>query len=136
MHKKASKLTFKFGNGRPVQSIKKVSLPVMIGKQEIELETNIVDTDIPLLLSKSAMKKSSTVIDFDKDTALLFGKKQKLIKTTSGHYAIPLTNKRKIIEDAPQEEVQNIFSCMTTSPSKNDIIKLHRQFGHCKKAGC
>ena len=36
-----------------------------------------------------------------------------------------------MIEDAPQEEVQNIFSCMTTSPSKNDIIKLHRQIGHC-----
>ena len=108
----------------------------MTGKQEIELETDIVDTDTPLLLSKSAMKKSSTVIDFDKNTAFLFGKKQKLIKTTSGHYAIPLTNKRKIIEDAPQEEVQNIFSYMTTSPSKNDIIKLHRQFGHCKKAGC
>ena len=39
-----------------------------------------------------------------------------------------------MIEDAPQEEVQNIFSCMTTSPSKNDIIKLHRQFGHCKES--
>ena len=131
---KASKSTFKFGNGGPVQSIKKVSLPAMIGKQKIDLETDVVDTDIPLLLSKSAMKKSSTVIDFDKDTAVMFGEKQKLIKTTSGHYAIPLTNKRKISEDAPQEEVQNIFSCMTTSPSKNDIIKLHRQFGHCKES--
>ena len=106
----------------------------MIGKQEIELETNIVDTDIPLLLSKSAIKKSSTVIDFDKDTAVLFGKKQKLIKTTSGHYAIPLTNKRKIIEDAPQEEVQNIFSCMTTSPSKNDIINIKVNLATIRKA--
>ena len=39
-----------------------------------------------------------------------------------------------MIEDAPQEEVQNIFSCMTTSPSKNDIIKLHRQIGHCTES--
>ena len=39
---KASKSTFKFGNGSPVQSIKKVSLPVMIGKQEIDLETDVV----------------------------------------------------------------------------------------------
>ena len=64
----------------------------------------------------------------------MFGEKQELIKRISGHYPIPLTNKRKIIEDAPQEEVQIIFSCMTTSPSKNDIIKLHRQFGHCKES--
>ena len=86
------------------------------------------------MLSKSAMKKSSTVIDFDKDTTVMFGEKQELIKRTSGHYPIPLTNKRKIIEDAPQEEVQIIFSCMTTSPSKNDIIKLHRQIGHCTES--
>ena len=65
----------------------------MIGKQEIDLETNFVDTDIPLLLSKSAMKKSSTVIYFDKDTAVMLGEKQKLNKTTSGHYPKPLTNK-------------------------------------------
>ena len=39
-----------------------------------------------------------------------------------------------MIEDAPQEEVQNIFSCMTTCPSKNDIIKLHRQIGHCTES--
>ena len=82
---KASKLTFKFGNEDPVHSIKKASLPVMIGKQEIDLDIDVVDTDIPLLLSKSAMKKSSTVIDFDKDTAVMFGEKLKLIKTTSGH---------------------------------------------------
>ena len=31
-----------------------------------------------LLLSKSAMKKLSTVIDFDNDTTVMFGKKQKL----------------------------------------------------------
>ena len=76
----------------------------MIGKQKIDLETDVVDTDIPLLLSKSAMKKSSTVIDFDKDTAVMFGEKQKLIKTTSGHYAILLTNKRKIIEVTPKKK--------------------------------
>ena len=111
---KTSQSTFKFGNGGPVQSIKKVSLPVMIGKQEINLETDVVDTDILLLLSKNAMKKSSTVIDFDKDTAFMFGEEQKLIKTTSGHYAIPTTKKRKIIEEAP-EVVVGVFSCLQTS---------------------
>ena len=106
----------------------------MIGKQEIDLETNVVDTDIPLLLSESAMKKPSIVIGFDKDTAVMFGEKQKLIKTTSGHYAIPLTNKQKIMEDAPQEEVQNIFSCMTASPSKNDIINIKVNLATIRKA--
>ena len=132
--KRASNSTFQFGNGGPVQSMKKVVLPVTIGKHEVNLETDVVHTDIPLLLSKNAMKKASTVIDFDKDTAVIFGEEHKLIKTTSGHYAIPLTDKRKFVEDNPQEEVKAVFSCIGDAPSKNDIIKLHRQFGHCHES--
>ena len=52
-----------------------------VGTQEIDLE-DVVDTDIPLILLKNAMK-SSTVIDFNKDMAVMFGEEQKLIKTTS-----------------------------------------------------
>ena len=97
------------------------------------METDVVDTDIPLLLSKNVMKKSSTVIDFDKATAFMFGEEQKLIKTTSGHYAIPLTKKWKIIEEAP-EVVFGVFSCLQTSSNKDDMVKLHRQFGHCHES--
>eukprot|EP00111_Clytia_hemisphaerica_P024511 TCONS_00072268-protein len=81
------------------------------------------------------MKKSSTVIDFNKDTTVMFGEEQKLIKTTSGHYAIPLTKKRKTIEDSSDEEIETVFACVnTTAPSENEIVKLHRQFGHCHES--
>ena len=49
--------TLKFGNGGPVQSLKKVLLPVTIGNDKISLEADVVDIDIPLLLSKATMKK-------------------------------------------------------------------------------
>ena len=91
--KRSSCARFKFGNGDPVQSLKKVVLPVTIGNDKISLETYVDDTDIPLLLCKATIKKPSTVIDFDKDTAMMFGKQQPLVKTTSGHYAIPLTKR-------------------------------------------
>ena len=55
-------------------SVLKVVLPVTIGNNKISLETDVADTDIPLLLSKAAMKMSSTIIDFDKGTAMMFGK--------------------------------------------------------------
>ena len=115
--------------------MKKVFLPVSIGKQDIELEADVVDTDIPLLLSKNAMKKSSTVIDFTKDTAVMFGEEQKLIKTTSGHYAIPLTNKRKLIEVDQHEKPLDVLACFNAiAPSRKEIVKLHRQFGHCHES--
>ena len=107
-------------------SVVKVVLPVIIGNNKISLETDVADTDIPLLLSKAAMKKSSTIIDFDKDTAMMFGK-QLLVKTTSGHYAIPLRKRQQIVETCPTEEVQNILICTNNSPTKKEIIKLHCQ---------
>ena len=123
--KRSSCATFKFGNGRPVQSLKKVALPVTTGNDKISQETDVVDTDIPLLLSKVAMTKSSTVIDLDKDTAMMFGKQQPLVKTTSGHYAIPLTKRQQIVETCPTEEVQNVLISTNNSPTKKEIIKLH-----------
>ena len=108
-------------------SVVKVVLPVIIGNNKISLETDVADTDIPLLLSKAAMKKSSTIIDFDKDTAMMFGKQQLLVKTTSGHYAIPLRKRQQIVETCPTEEVQNILICTNNSPTKKEIIKLHCQ---------
>ena len=131
--KRSSCATFKFGNGRPVQSLKKVALPVTIENDKISQETDVVDTDIPLLLSKTTMKKPSTVTDFNKDTTMMFGKQQPLVKTTSGHYAIPLRKRQQIVETCPTEEVQSILICTNNSPTKKEIIRLHRQFGHCSE---
>ena len=36
------------------------------------------------------MKKAGTNIDFKTDTVSKFGSQQKLIATSSGHYAVPL----------------------------------------------
>ena len=115
-----------------MQYLKKVVLPVTIGNDKISLETD-VDTDISLLLSKAAMKKSSTIIDFDKDTAMMFEKQQPLVKTTSGNSAIPLTKRQQIVETCPTEEVQTVLICTNNSPTKKEIIKLNRQFGHCSE---
>ena len=106
------------------RSVLKVVLPVTIGNNKISLETDVADTDIPLLLSKAAMKMSSTIIDFDKGTAMMFGKQQLLVKT-SGHYAIPLTKRQQIVETCPTEEVQNVLISTNNSPTKKEIIKLH-----------
>ena len=105
-------------------SVLKVVLPVTIGNNKISLETDVADTDIPLLLSKAAMKMSSTIIDFDKGTAMMFGKQQLLVKT-SGHYAIPLTKRQQIVETCPTEEVQNVLISTNNSPTKKEINKLH-----------
>ena len=94
---KPSTAAFKFGKGEPVMSEKKVIIPVVIGSKKVNLETDVIDADIPLLMSKAAMKKAETVLNFNEDSVTMFGEQQHLLKTSSGHYAIPLTIKEKLL---------------------------------------
>lgn len=84
---------FKFGDGRKVKSMQKVLIPAKIGTSNVLIETDVVNEDIPLLLSKETMKKAGTEIDFKNDSVTMLGEKQNLIITSAGHYAIPLGDK-------------------------------------------
>ena len=54
---------FKFGSGNKLASVKRVMLPGIVASFRVDINTDIVDADIPLLLSKSAMKKAKGRID-------------------------------------------------------------------------
>ena len=43
---------FKFGDGRVVQASRKVIIPAYIGDMKVNIETDVVSDDLPLLLSK------------------------------------------------------------------------------------
>ena len=48
---------FRFGDGQIIKSFNKVILPAKIGDVKCKIETEVVDADIPLLLSKTSLKK-------------------------------------------------------------------------------
>lgn len=50
---------FKFGNGKRISSLKYVILCILM-RIRVDINTNIVEFDIQLLLSKSALKKAGT----------------------------------------------------------------------------
>ena len=58
---------FKFGDGETVGSLKSVIIPAQIGNSEIMIQTDVISSELPLLLSKDAMKKANTKIDFTND---------------------------------------------------------------------
>ena len=96
------------------------------------IAADVVESDIPLLLSKDAMKKSSTIIDFENDSVLMFGKKMDLCCTDSGHYYMPLSS----------PEMGNDKSIILFTRKINDkslaekrkmCVKLHREFSHPSK---
>ena len=69
------------------------------------LETDVIDKNIPLLLSKPSMKKANTILNFNNDTVTMFDHNQKLLFTTSGHYCIPASSHKMAIEKFSSEEV-------------------------------
>ena len=62
---------FKFGGGTRLQSKGEYSLPVVIAGKEATIITDVVESDIPLLLSRTAMKKAAVKMDLEHDTATI-----------------------------------------------------------------
>ena len=66
-------------------------------EQTFHIRWNAVDGEIPLLLSKAATKKAGSKLDFCHDTVTMLGENVKLSFTESGHYCIPISNKKQLI---------------------------------------
>ena len=125
-----SNRTFRFGDGANVVSAKNVTFPVTIGTTKCRINSEIVEADIPLLLSKESLKRAGAVLNLEKDEATMFGKTVKLDFTSTGHYCINLKGtSEESVEDI--EQVLLLFKeAESCSDKKKILIKLHRQFGH------
>ena len=75
---------FKFGGGEITRSKGEHSLPVVVAGKGVRIRTDVVGSDIPLLLSRSAMITAGVKMDMENDTANIFGKVVALNLTTSG----------------------------------------------------
>ena len=122
---------FRFGSDDIYTSLYKVKIPACIGSHKISIETDIIDTNVPLLLSQKAMKAASTSINFVDDSVKMFGENQDVILTRSGHYSVPLSNNHRILKDAVENSANIVLHI---SPKFNDktkiATKLHSQFAH------
>ena len=69
-----SNRVFKFGNNGTLRSIGTYVLSVVIPGKTATIKTDVIEPDIPLLLSKVAMKKAKMKIDLEKNLCEIFGK--------------------------------------------------------------
>ena len=118
---------FKFGDGRQVSSEKNVTIPAVIAGKPCKISTEVVDADLPLLLSKESLKKAEAVLNLKDDKAMMFGKPVDLEYTSTGHYCVSLTD--QVLEENLVDQVMVIDSD-DVNEQKKIMEKLHRQFGH------
>ena len=112
-------------------SLYKMTIPATIGKVDVSIETDVINTNIPLFLSKASMKSANTEINFKDDTVRMLGQKQEVIVTSSGHYAITLNNKVDILKDVTTKGASITLNVSKYENDKRKMaLKLHCQFSH------
>lgn len=122
-----SETQFKFGGGTVLKSTKKVTFPCLIAGSECEIQADVVESDIPLLLSKDSMKRAKVKLDLETDSATIFGKDVQLQCTSSGHYCVPIDQ----IDVSVEETTSALIATKESTRERDDVIKkLHKQFAH------
>ena len=107
------------------ESFEKLILSCTIAGKKVMIQTDVVDSDIPLLLSKPDMKRFGLQINMENDTAKIFDKIVDLGSTPSGHYFIPIKECNINID-----EVYFAIEDKSYEEKKKIVQKLHRQFAH------
>ena len=114
-----------------MKSLKKVKNPIIIAG----VQADVVEYDIPLLLSKKALSKAKTQIDYQKDKVNIFGKKVKIYFPATGYCCIKLESK---LSDENVFKSNVVFLCSNVQTLSNTekykvALKPHRQFYHPEK---
>ncbi|GAB1599884.1 hypothetical protein Ahia01_000265900 [Argonauta hians] len=130
--KRCKPSTFRFGDGRRVNSEMTVILPVTIGTKKVNLETDVVEADILLLLSKYSMKKADTTIDFSNDMVIMFvlgqgtSLKKNAVKLHLQFGHAPAHRIKKLLKDAGNDN-KNLFKIVNEVVEECDICKLYHR---------
>ena len=119
--------TFKFGGGEKLKSLGCFFLPAHLAGKKVTIKTDVVASNLPLLLSKEAMKKAKVKLNLIDDTAEILGKEVCLNHTSSGHYCVPLDK----VNEVNVEEVYAVnINTIDKREQRKTLTKLHRQFAH------
>ncbi|XP_053390667.1 uncharacterized protein LOC128553511 [Mercenaria mercenaria] len=121
---------FKFGGGTCLKSKGEFSIPAVVAGKAVTIKTDVVESDIPLLLSRTAMKKAAIKMDLENGTATIMGQEVALNLTTSGHYCIPID---KTVEVSVEKVCAVKLENLNAQERYKTLLKLHRQFAHPAK---
>ena len=126
-----SSKSFRFGDGETYPSLHTKTIPIYTGNQRSFLDVEVIDCEIPLLLSNSSLKRAHAHLDFGSDEINFLGENIPMKISKSGHYYIQLS--REPVYNLPSTQ-RIMFTTPINSEnveeSRKFISKLHRQFAH------
>ena len=138
MKSKQSVTRFRFADGKIYTSIENVLIPAEMGGLKVNVETDVLPCDLPLLLSKCSMQKANTKLDPENNKATMFGREIDLTFTTSGHYCIPLGRLSNAMQ-SKHDQSSNLKVVLLNSSKIDNLssvdkkkfaVNQHKQFSH------
>ena len=90
-YKNVIKIIFRFGDSEPE-----------LGNKQVFIETFVVPSSIPLLLSRKAIKTAKMTIDYSSDTVKVQNIEHLSFLTSCGQYSIPIRARPKNNQFLPQ----------------------------------
>ena len=125
---------FCFGDGKSYHSMNCVTIPIYVSQHRYQLRVNIIECNIPLLLSRETLRRAEAKIDIALATISFLGNVVPLITSSSGHLCLPICRSL----DTSNDETRKVLSrVLFSSPIegvgldlKNKARKLHLQFCH------
>ena len=121
--------SFKFGN-EVFPTIEYKLVPIRIGNLEEIVEVGIIDSAVPLLISKTKLTEWGAKLDFKDNTLYLEKTDQKveLQETKSGHLVVKLG---KNIKEDTEEAVKEVLLLKKEQEYNiKNLKRIHRVFGH------
>ena len=148
-----SNVTFTFGDGKKPKSKGKCIIPIVIYGVKAKLVVEIVPSDIPLLMSKTAMERCGIILDFASKKVTSFGITRRMMETTLGHPIVGILPKELLLFEnnimlmmgGTEERAEEVLAARDIRLGKRDskkltrqqqvdvIAKVHKQAGHQTK---
>ena len=129
-----SKKTFQFGNQGILPTSMAYTIPIIVAGQQHLIEVDVIDSDIPLLMSKAHMKKLGITLNMANDTASINGKQIRVDTTSAGHFILNLFGDNEHQDTELMQEIHAVNMLEENEEVQIRMLnKLHKQFGHRPK---
>ena len=125
-------VAFRFGDGNKVIAKELVTIPVWMFGKSLLIKTHVVESKIPLLLSRQTMKELGCVIDISQNKVSAMGGEEPILDTQSGHLVVSIGRD----ENSPINSEETAY-LVDVNDAKKTARHLHRYFAHgsTKKIG-
>ncbi len=129
-----SKKTFQFGNQGILPTLEAYTIPIVVAGKRHLIEVDVIESDIPLLMSKTHMKQLGITLNMVDDTASINGKLIRVDTTSAGHFILNLFGDYERQDSLIMQEICAVNMLKETDEVQMQLLhKLHKQFGHRPK---